>query len=252
MKSFIQIAHFAKSLVRTLNGEKIKHRSCHQYRSRIHEEQQSGMVHTVRNHAKQILFGIAVRIAEDAVENAHWQCGDIAGRHRHLYSFVECRDMSGLKTAPAGANDADPLGVNFRAGKQVIYGAYSIPDFPPGKVRSRQIRQVAHHRMFGADQIVAALRRLGLPELAALSLPDPVPRQHDVSPFREPLTQLLIIDFPVGCVPSRQQYGPASPCTIVWDIDDRGNIHTEKTLKDQFFDEKPSIWILPVMRGCKS
>src|SRR5258705_244977 len=58
MESVIPIAHCAKSLVRTLNGEKIKHRSCHQYRSRIHEEQQSGMVHTVRNHAKQILFGM--------------------------------------------------------------------------------------------------------------------------------------------------------------------------------------------------
>ena len=146
--------------------------------------------------------------------------------------------MSGLKTAAAGANDADPLGVNFRAGKQIVYGAYSIPDFPPRKVRSRQICQVAHHRMFGADQIVAALRRLGVPELAALSLPDRIPRQHDVSPFREPLTHLLIIDFSVGCMPSRQQYGRAFPCTIVWDIDERGNIHAGKALKDQFFDGK--------------
>src|SRR5947207_4573911 len=130
------------------------------------------MVHTVRNHAKQILLGIAVRIAEDAVENTHWQCRDIARRHRHPYSSVPCRDMRGLKTAAAGANDADPLGVDFRAGKQVVYGAYSVPDFPPPKVRSRQIREVAHHRMFGADQIVAALRRLGVPELATLSLPN--------------------------------------------------------------------------------
>src|SRR5438477_4566798 len=146
--------------------------------------------------------------------------------------------MSGLKTAPAGANDADPLGVNFRAGKQVVYGAYSIPDFPPRKVRSREIREVAHHGMFGADQIVAALGSLGVPELAALSLPDRVPSQHDVSPFREPLTHLLIIDFSVGCMPSRQQYGRAFPCMIVWDIDERGNIHTGQTLKDQFFDRK--------------
>src|SRR5258705_244979 len=58
MESVIPIAHCAKSLVRTLNGEKFKHRSCHQYRSRIHEEQQSGMVHTVRNHAEQDLFGM--------------------------------------------------------------------------------------------------------------------------------------------------------------------------------------------------
>src|SRR5438445_10967276 len=101
--------------------------------------------------------------------------------------------MSGLKTTAAGANDADPLGVSFRAGKQVVYGAYSIPDFPPRKVRSRQIRQVAHHRMFGADQIVAALRRLGVPELAALYLPHRVPRHHDISPFGDPLIHLRLI-----------------------------------------------------------
>ena len=35
MKSFVQAAHFAKSLMRTLDREKIEHRSCYQHGPRI-------------------------------------------------------------------------------------------------------------------------------------------------------------------------------------------------------------------------
>ena len=141
------------------------------------------MIYAIRNHAEKILLRIAVRVGEDAIENTHRQCSDIAGRHNHLYALVEGRDMCGLKTTSAGANDTDSIAVNFQTRQQIVHSANSVPDFPPGKIRAHQIRQVAHYRMFRADQIVTTLRLLRIPELAALSLPHRIPSQHDVSPF---------------------------------------------------------------------
>src|SRR6266404_732839 len=94
------------------------------------------MIYAIRNHAEKILLRIAVRISEDAIENTHWQCGDITGRHNHLYAFVEGRNMCGLKTTSASANDTDSIAVNFRTRQQIVHGANSVPDFPPGKIRA--------------------------------------------------------------------------------------------------------------------
>ena len=67
----VQLLHFSKSLAHPLNGEKIKHGSRHHHRARIHQQEQPGMVHAVRNHAKQILLGVAVRVDKNPVRHPH-------------------------------------------------------------------------------------------------------------------------------------------------------------------------------------
>ena len=140
--------------------------------------------------------------------------------------------MCGLKTTSARANDTDSIPVNFRTRQQIVHGANSVPGFPPGKIRAHQIRQVAHYRMFRADQIVTTLRLLRIPELAALSLPDRIPSQHDVSPFCQPLAQILVINLPVGCVARRHKHGRTLLRVIGWDVNQRGNIYARKAFKD--------------------
>ena len=72
------------------------------------------MVHTIRNHAEEILLRIAVGIGEYAIKNTHGQRGDIARRHHYFYAAIQSGDLSGLESSAAGADDIDSLAIDFR------------------------------------------------------------------------------------------------------------------------------------------
>src|ERR1700730_4992889 len=108
------------------------------------------MSHVVRNHAKEILFRIAVGVGKYAIENTHWQRGDIARRHRYFYASIQCGDLSSLESPAAGAHDIDALAIDFRSGQEVVHGANAVPNFPSGQVCSSEIGEIAHYRVFGA------------------------------------------------------------------------------------------------------
>src|SRR4029077_18775925 len=104
------------------------------------------MVHAIRNHAKEILFRIAVRIGKYAFENTHWQRGDIARRHQYLYASIQCGDLSSLKSSAAGADDVDAFAIDFGTCQQVVHGTNPVPNFPSGQICSREIGEIAHYR----------------------------------------------------------------------------------------------------------
>src|SRR6266480_6064072 len=151
VETLIQPSYFADGFARAFNGEKIEYRGSHQYRPGIHQQQQPGMVRTIRNHAKKILLGIAVGVGKNAVVNPHRQGADITRRHGHFNTLIESGNQSSLKAAAARPGDADSLAVNFRTGEQIIDRADAIPYLPSGKIRSGQIGQVPYHRVFTTD-----------------------------------------------------------------------------------------------------
>src|SRR5882724_983789 len=122
------------------------------------------MIEAFRNHAVEVLLGIAVRIFEDAVVHPHGQRCDVAGRNDHLYSRIKSRDQGGLSPAPAGSGDIYSVRINLWASEQIVHSADAIPDFPARQIRAGEIGQVAHYRVLGADQVVATLLLLRIPK----------------------------------------------------------------------------------------
>src|ERR1700730_6107132 len=161
------------------------------------------MIHAIRNHAKKILFRIAVGVGKYAIENTHWQRGDITRRHHYFYASIQGGNLSSLESPAAGAHDIDALAINFSTGQEVIHGANAVPNFPSGQICSREIGEIAQYRVFGANQVVTAFSTFRIPELAAFALPNGIPRQSHVTSLGESLTQFLIIVFPVRGVPRR-------------------------------------------------
>ena len=239
VETLVQPAHFADGLARAFDGEKIEYCRGHHYRSRIHHQQQSGMVQPIGNHANQILLGIAVGVGKNAVIHPHGQRADIARRHGHLDALIESGNQSSLKPAAACPGNADSLAVNFRAGEQIIHRADAIPYLPSGKIGPGQIGQVPHGRVFAANQVIATLTGCRIPELAALTLPDGIPGNDDIPPPRQPLTQRLIVEFSIGCMTRRHQHSGMLLGVIIRHVYERCHIYTWQTLENQFFNREP-------------
>src|SRR5438477_4777764 len=113
----VEVRNLAHSLMRAFYWEKIKHRSRHEHRPRIHQQQQSGMVHALRNHPVKVLLRIAIRVFEDPVVDSHGKGSDVAGWGCNLNTRIKCGDVRSLKSAAAGAGDVDALRINFGAGQ---------------------------------------------------------------------------------------------------------------------------------------
>jgi len=67
----VDVGDFTKRFVGALDGKKIQDSSCYQNWAGIHQQEQSRMIEALRNHAVEVLLGIAVGIFEDAVEHPH-------------------------------------------------------------------------------------------------------------------------------------------------------------------------------------
>ena len=131
-EAIVDVGNFANRLVRPFNGEKIQHGGCNKYRTRIHHQEKTRMVDTLRDHAVQVLLRIAVRILKNPVEHAHGQSGDVTRDGRDFDSGVECGNVGSLEAAAAGASDTDAFGIHIRPSQQVIERPDSVPDLPAG------------------------------------------------------------------------------------------------------------------------
>src|SRR6476659_5754644 len=106
---------FTKCLVGAFDWEEILYSSRNKYGTWIHHQQQSRMIYTVRDHAVEILFGIAIGIGKDPVIDSHGQRGDVTRGRRDFNSIIQGCNMCDLKAATTGARNVDPLRINFRA-----------------------------------------------------------------------------------------------------------------------------------------
>ena len=89
--------------------------------------------------------------------------------------------MYRLKTASARTSNVNAVRINFGTRQQVIERAHTIPNFPAREISASEIRQVAHHGVLGADQIVTTLFGFRVPELTSFSLSHRVPADHNVT-----------------------------------------------------------------------
>src|SRR6476659_783008 len=103
---------FTKCLVGAFDWEEILYSSRNKYGTWIHHQQQSRMIYTVRDHAVEILFGIAIGIGKDPVIDSHGQCRDVARRGGDFYPFIQRCYMCDLKAATTGTRNVDALRIN--------------------------------------------------------------------------------------------------------------------------------------------
>ena len=94
--------------------KEIKYSGGDEHWTRIHHQEQSRMIHTVRNHAVEILFGIAVGIGEDPVIDSHGQCRDVARWRGNFNPFIQGCDMCSLKAATTRTRNIDALRIHLR------------------------------------------------------------------------------------------------------------------------------------------
>ena len=146
--------------------------------------------------------------------------------------------MSRLEAAAATARDVDSLRIDFRPADQVVNSAYAIPDFPARQVRAREVRKISQHGVLRADQVVAALAGLCIPELAALSLADRIPGEHDVATLHQALTQGLIASLAIRRMARRDQHRRMFPAIVIREIDQGSHIDPRKTLEHELLDVK--------------
>src|SRR5689334_23850749 len=102
-KAGVKLVYFAECFLRSFDGEKIEHGGGDEYRSRIHEREQSRIIHAIRNHSVKILLRVTVGILKNAVVNAHGQGSDVAGDRSDLDARFESSDVYRLKAASARA-----------------------------------------------------------------------------------------------------------------------------------------------------
>ena len=197
------------------------------------------MVDSLRNEAEEVLLGIAVGIDKDAVFNAHGKRSDVAGRNNDLDAFIQCAEQRGLEAAAAGSGDADALAIDVGAREQVVDGAHSVPDFPPRQIGAGEVGEIAHDSVFGADQVVAALLCLRIPELASLALADGVPADDEIAALHQPLAKILDSEFFrfAECPAARERRGELCS-SILGHIDERRDIEAGKALVDELLDMK--------------
>src|SRR5438067_33279 len=89
-----------------------------------------------------------------------------------------------------------------------------------------------------AHQVVAALSRLCVPELTALTLPDRVPTDDHISALNQPLAERLIMNFPIGGVAARHKNGGVRFIRVLRHVDKRRDIDTGKAFENQLLDSK--------------
>ena len=92
--------------------------------------------------------------------------------------------------------------------------------------------------MLAADQVVAASPPRGVPELAALALPDRVPAQDDVPAPGEPRANLLVVSesLPLGAVPARHQDRRTPARRTLRHIQQCGHVEAGQALEDYLLD----------------
>src|SRR5690242_17896712 len=176
----VEFGDLTKRLVRAFNGKEIQHGCSDEDGSRVHEEQQTGVVEASGYHCVQVLLRIAVWIFENTVVNPHGQCADVAGRCYHFDTWIKRGDERCLKSSAARARNIDAIGIDFGSSEQVIHGANAVPDFPSCKICAGEIGEIPEHGVFSADKVVPALVILCIPKLAALSLAHRIPRDHEI------------------------------------------------------------------------
>ena len=236
-------------LARAFDGEEVEHRRSDEHRTRIHEEQQARVIDASRDHAVGILFGVAVGILEDAVRDAHPERRDVAGRRDALDPRIDRANQRRLEAAAARAGDADARAVDVRPREQVVERTNTVPHFPAREVGAGEIREVAEDRMLAADQVVSALARPRVPELAAFALPDRIPADDDVAASDEALAEGLVVRLAVGRVAARDEDGWMFSGAAVRHVDEGGDEDSRQTLEDELLDMEAVIWMRPVVCG---
>src|SRR6266702_232133 len=186
-ESFIKGLHLGVRLMRSLIREDVEGGSCIHNRTRIHHQQQACVVYSLRNEAEEILFRIAIGIDKHAVFNAHWQRRNVTRGNNDLNPPIQRAKQGRLKAAAACPRKTDSLAVNIRPRKQIIHNANAIPYLPSCQIRPSKVGQVSQYSVLRADQVVTALLRLCIPELAPFALPDRVPANDKVPALDEPL-----------------------------------------------------------------
>src|SRR5437879_5120568 len=88
IKPAVNVRDFAKSLMRAFDGKEIKYGCGYEDRARVHQQEQSWMVNSIRDHAIEVLLRIAIGILEDAIVDAHRQCRYITGRRCYLDPII--------------------------------------------------------------------------------------------------------------------------------------------------------------------
>src|SRR6185369_12516981 len=124
-----------------------------------------------------------------------------------LDARVGGRDVSGLRATATGSGDADAIGIDVGPGEQVVDGANAVPNFPTCEIGAGEIGEIAEHRVFGANQVVAALSQFRIPELTALTLTDRIPGDDNIAALYESLADGLIIDFSFWRMSGWNEYG---------------------------------------------
>ena len=130
---------------------------------------------------------------------------NVAGRDHDLDAIIQCGKQCGLESAAAGSCNADSFAIYIRASEQVVNGAHSVPHLPTRQICAGKVGEIPQDRVFRADQVVAALLFLRVPELASLTLSDRVPADNEIPTPHQPLAKILIVNFSVGCVSSRHK-----------------------------------------------
>src|ERR1700741_2342755 len=92
--------------------------------------------------------------------------------------------------------------------------------------------------MLGADQVVSALARFRVPELTALALSHRIPSDNDVSPLYQALAQGLVVHLPVLGMARWHKDRGMFAVPIFGHIDQRRNIDSRQTFKNQLLDSK--------------
>src|SRR5690349_25050316 len=98
------------------------------------------MIDALGDDPIQVLFGIAIRILENAVVHSHWKCGDVTGRSRYFDATVQRCDVRRLKASTTRASDIDALRIHIGPAYQVIDSANAVPDFPARQIGAGEIR----------------------------------------------------------------------------------------------------------------
>jgi len=234
----VEAGHLVQRLARALDGHEVLHRRGDEERPRIDEEQQAGVVDSLRHQPVRVLLGIGVGVLEDAVGHPHGQRGDVAGRDHDRDARVEGADPRRLQPAPAGARDGDAVGIDLAADEEVVHGPQAVPHFPAQQAGPREHGQVAEHGVLAAHQVVAAAPALDVPELAALALAHRVPAEHHIPSAGQPDGDLLVgrMGLADRRVAAGEQHRRPRPRRGIGDVEERGDVEAGQALEHDLLD----------------
>src|SRR5436190_5231320 len=124
---------------------------------------------------------------------------------------VEGGEVSRVSAAARVARAGDPSRVYLRPREQIIQGADAVPNRIASEVIARQQALSADHGVFGSVSGFSKFRcfEISIPELRALTLPQRVPRECDItSPGQRNQHVLPVrIGFSPALVSQRKKYG---------------------------------------------